>query len=121
MAGLSGAWYTGQNASVLGAAGPGFLVYNGRARPVDQNGGWLQLALTPPGRISLHLFGGFQNNSLSCAPYLPQDNRAYAANLYFRLAPNVILALEAARVRTDWAANSRVLQNHYDLALAYLF
>ena len=50
-----------------------------------------------------------------------QTNSSYAANLYYRLAPNVFLALEAAQVRTDWARGVTTLRNHYDLALAYFF
>ena len=39
----------------------------------------------------------------------------------YKLAPNVIAALEAAHTRTGYLPSLLRLNNHYDLALAYLF
>jgi hypothetical protein len=39
----------------------------------------------------------------------------------YKLAPNVLAALEAAQVRTEYLSSVLRLNNHYDLALAYLF
>jgi hypothetical protein len=71
-------------------------------------------------------------------------NSAGAANLMYRLSPNVLLSLEASQVRTDYlGTGNRInnhylsleasqvrtdylgtgnrINNHYDLAVAYLF
>jgi hypothetical protein len=39
----------------------------------------------------------------------------------YRLAPNVILSLEALQVRTNYIGSGIRLNNHYDLAVAYQF
>ena len=45
----------------------------------------------------------------------------YAGNLMYKLAPNVLAALEASQTRTEYLGSLLRLNNHYDLALAYLF
>ena len=45
----------------------------------------------------------------------------YGGNAYFRLAPNVLMGLEATQVRTMYIGQGVRINNHYDLALAYLF
>jgi hypothetical protein len=39
----------------------------------------------------------------------------------YKLAPNVVAALEASQTRTEYLGSLLRLNNHYDLALAYLF
>ena len=39
----------------------------------------------------------------------------------YKLAPNVVAALEASQARTEYLGSLLRLNNHYDLALAYLF
>jgi hypothetical protein len=46
---------------------------------------------------------------------------SYAGNAMYRLAPSVVLSLEAAKVRTSYFAGGNRHNNHYDLAVAYLF
>lgn len=120
---LSGALFGGQNAAGLGGLGPGFRVTpDGDAYAVNSRGGWLQLALFPTQRLSLHFFGGTQiNRRADLEGYYPQSNISFAGNAYYRLAPNVFLAFEAAQVRTTWTNGTTHLRNHYDLALAYMF
>ena len=120
---LSGAFFGGQNAAGLGGLGPGFRVTPaGDAYAVNSRGGWLQLALFPTQRLTLHFFGGAQVNRRSdLIGYYPQSNISVAANIYYRLAPNVFLAFEAAQARTTWTSGTTHLRNHYDLALAYMF
>jgi len=48
-------------------------------------------------------------------------NQAYGVNLIYRLAPNVLVSLETTQVRTSYLGSGNRLNNHYDLALAYLF
>jgi hypothetical protein len=45
----------------------------------------------------------------------------YGANLFYRLAPNVLLGAEVSQARTTYIDSKLRLNNHYDLALAYLF
>ncbi len=120
---LTGAFFAGENAAGLGGLGPGFRVTDdGDLYGVNSRGGWLQLALFPTQRLSFHFFGGTQANRHSdLAGYYPQSNIAFAGNVYYRLAPNVFLAFEAAQARTTWTNEKTHLRNHYDLALAYMF
>jgi hypothetical protein len=39
----------------------------------------------------------------------------------YKLAPNVIAAIELSQARTSYLTSGLRLNNHYDLALAYLF
>jgi hypothetical protein len=39
----------------------------------------------------------------------------------YKLAPNVLAALEASQTRMEYLGSLLRLNNHYDLALAYLF
>ena len=48
-------------------------------------------------------------------------NLAYGANFFYRLAPNVLVSIEASQVRTSYVGGAPQLNNHYDLGLAYLF
>lgn len=123
LAELTGAFFAGQNVAGLGGLGPGFRVTgDGDLYAVNSRGGWLQLALFPTRRLSFHLFGGTQANRRSdLNGYYPQSNVAFAGNVYYRLAPNVYLAFEAAQARTAWTNEKTHLRNHYDLALAYMF
>lgn len=120
---LTGAFFGGQNAAGLGGLGPGFRVTpDGDAYAVNSRGGWLQMALFPTQRLTLHFFGGAQvNRRADLMGYYPESNISFAGNAYYRLAPNVFLAFEAAQVRTAWTSGTTHLRNHYDLALAYMF
>jgi hypothetical protein len=48
-------------------------------------------------------------------------NLLFGGNAYFRLAPNVLMGIEASQVRTTYIGQGVRINNHYDLALAYLF
>jgi hypothetical protein len=45
----------------------------------------------------------------------------YGMNLFFRLAPNVLLGPEISQLRSSYIRQGTRINNHYDLALAYLF
>jgi hypothetical protein len=77
---------------------------------------------TPVRRLTLRGFGGIhddRNRDLFSGAV--GRNLAWGANLEYRLAPNVLAGLEAAQVRTSYLGGSTARNNHYDLALAYLF
>jgi len=73
-------------------------------------------------RVDAHFFTGQQdddNAQLGAGDI--GKNLVFGANLFFRIAPNVILAPEVSQLRTAYLARGTVINNHYDLALAYLF
>ncbi|HWB95736.1 MAG TPA: hypothetical protein VG672_03515, partial [Bryobacteraceae bacterium] len=122
---FTGAFYTGQNVAHLGTGGirQGFTVLGpGVARPVHGLGGWGQLTWLATPRLSFNLFAGRQDDrDRDLLPGRIGYNQSYGANFFDRLAPNVIMSLEASQVRTGYIGANLLLNNHYDLALAYLF
>jgi hypothetical protein len=120
---FSGAAFNGQDVGGLGAL-PGFTIlpYYDTVIPVHSHGEWAQIALFPAPRISFHIYAGEQSNRASDIAYDSiQRNFVYAGNIVYKLAPNVIAALEAAQLRTQYLGSLLRLNNHYDLALGYLF
>jgi hypothetical protein len=122
---LTGAFYTGENVAHLGngGIGQGFVVAGPQqVKPLHSQGGWAQLAWLPTERMTFHFFSGRQDER---NPELPPGqigiNLAYGANFFYRLAPNVIMSLETSQVRTSYIQMGRRLNNHYDLAFAYIF
>ena len=120
---LTGMFFEGQNAAGLGALRQGFTVFSGtRIVPVQVAGGWSQVSYLATKRLSFNIYGGQESDRKT--DLLSGDihrNLAYAGNLIYRLGPNVLVGLEASQVRTDFVRLPRRLNNHYDLALAYLF
>ena len=121
---LSGAFYTGQNVAPLGEGyAQGFgIQYGGYIRAVESRGGWGQLTIHTLPRLDFHLFTGQQDdNNHDLDTGLIAKNLLFGANLYYHLAPNVILAWETTQLRTTYLGQGMRINNHYDLALAYLF
>jgi len=120
---LTGAFYSGQNVTPLGAGyQQGYGIYYGHVEPVHGYGGWAQLTAHVAPRLDLHLFSGQQDdrNADLIAGRIAK-NLMYGGNLYYHLAPNVILGLETTQLRTTYLSQGIRINNHYDLALAYLF
>ena len=122
---VTGAYYTGQNVSHLGTGGigQGFdVVAEQNVKALRGKGGWTQLTIPATERLSFHFFGGIQDDR---NPELPTGqigkNLSYGANFFYRLAPNLVMSLEASQVRTDYINLGHRLNNHYDLGFAYLF
>ncbi len=120
---LSGTFYKGQNVAGLGALGNGFTVApNGTVHPVNSTGGWAQAAFPITSRLTFNLFSGLENDS---SPFLTAGslvhNWTYASNVMYHLGPNVVVSVEALQARTRSFVGATGSQNHYDLALAYLF
>jgi hypothetical protein len=89
---------------------------------VHATGGWGQLALHPTSRLTFNLFTGQQDDrNRDLLPGFIAKNLAWGANAMYRLGPNVMAALEASQIRTNYLGTGVRLVNHYDLALAYLF
>jgi hypothetical protein len=120
---FSGTVFKGQNVAGLGALGNGFTITpKGDVRPVNSAGGWAQAAFPITNRLTFNVFSGLENDH---SPFLTASNIVhnwtYAANLLYHLGPNVVVGLEALQMRTRSFAGVAGLQNHYDLALGYLF
>src|ERR1017187_6372973 len=118
---FSGVFYTGENVAHLGSGTKqGFAVYKHYAEAVGSRGGWGQLTLhTPLPRLDFHLFTGQvddANHDLTVGSI--GKNLLFGGNAYFRLAPNVLMGLEASQVRTMYLGQGVRINNHYDLALA---
>jgi hypothetical protein len=120
---ITGAFFKGENASGLGGLRQGFTVLpGGHVIPVHVTGSWGQFALFPARRISLHLYGGLESDRASdLLPNNVRRNLMYAGNLVYKLAPNILAAFEVSQNRTAYTVSGTRLNNHYDLALAYLF
>lgn len=120
---FSGAMFHGTDDSGLGGLRQGFTILaSGEAIAVHATGGWSQLSLFPARRVSLHIFGGEEANRPSdLLTNSVRRNLVYAANIVYKLAPNVLTAFESSQTRTDYISSGLRLNNHYDLALAYLF
>ena len=120
---FSGAFYKGHNVGMLGNGyGQGFFGYGRNLKPVDSIGGWGQFTVHVLPRVDLHLFSGQQddrNTQLGAGRI--GKNILYGGNVYFRLAPNVLLGLETTQLRTVYIGQGVRINNHYDLALAYSF
>jgi hypothetical protein len=120
---VSGTAFTGQNVSSLGALPNAFTVTpTGQIRPVDSSGGWTQISVPITNRLTLNVFSGLQSDAATnIEPGYTVRNLSYASNLMYRLGPNVLLSLEGMQSRLRSAAGATQLQNHYDLAVGYLF
>jgi hypothetical protein len=120
---LTGLAYSGSNIANLGTLRQGFTIFGpGNAIAIRSRGGWAQLALVPTDRLSFHFFTGQQddnNNDLRQRGF--SKNLAFAGNIFYRLAPNLLIAFEASQVRTTYLPGGVRRNNHYDLAFAYLF
>ena len=121
---FTGAFFSGQNVAPLGTGGAGggiLIPAYLRPQPVHAIGGWGQIAYRVTPRLSFHLFSGQQDNRESdVIAGQVGKNLSFGANLFYRIAPNVIVSFESSQVRTR-RTSTTVLNNHYDLALAYLF
>jgi hypothetical protein len=120
---FTGAFFKGENASGLGGLRQGFTVLpSGSVIPVHATGSWGQIALFPAPRLSMHFYGGLESDRASDLPAnSARRNLIYAGNLIYKLAPNVLAAFEVSQNRTAYTIAGKRLNNHYDLALAYLF
>jgi hypothetical protein len=119
---FTGAFFSGQNVAPLGGLEGYTILPSGAAIPVHSQGGWGQLTLLATPRLSFHFFSGLENGrTADLEAYAIGRNWLYGANFFYRLAPNVLLGAEVSQARTAYIDNSLRINNHYDLALAYLF
>jgi hypothetical protein len=97
-------------------------VYRTYGYAVPSTGGWGQLTLHTFPRLDFHFFTGqVDDENHDLAKGSIGKNLLFGGNAYFRIAPNVLMGLEASQVRTMYIGQGVRLNNHYDLSLAYLF
>lgn len=121
---ITGAFFSGQNVANLGtgAINQGYEIYGHYGKAIESKGGWAQLTLHAMRRVDLHFFSGQQDDrNRQLGPGDIGKNLSVGANLFFYIAPNVILAPEILQLRTTYLARGTVINNHYDLALGYRF
>lgn len=120
---ITGDFFRGQDVAGLGALGQGFKITGlGRAVPVHSVGGWSQFTYFATSRLTFHAYGGQQRDRAQDLNYDGiSRNFTYAGNLIYRLGPNVLGSIEASQTRTNYLNVGTRINNHYDLALAYLF
>lgn len=119
---FSGALFHGEDFAGLGALQGFEILPSDVAISVHSQGEWGQIALFPASRLSLHVYAGEQwNRAADLGPGSVTTNFVYAGNFIYKLAPNVLAAFEASQARTQYLGSALRLNNHYDLALAYLF
>jgi hypothetical protein len=120
---FTGAMFYGTNAAGLGGLRQGFTILpSGNVIPVHAIGAWSQLSLFPASRISLHILGGEEADRASdLISNSVRTNLVYSGNIVYKLATNVLTAIEVSQTRTDYITSGLRVNNHYDLALAYLF
>lgn len=119
---FKGLFFQGRNFASLGALGGLTQIANNKPDAIGGVGGWSELRFLPTQRLSFNLYGGQQddrNRNLLMGRI--GKNQAYAANVNYLFAPNVLGSFEAGQVRTTYLGIGNRLNNHYDLALAYLF
>ena len=120
---ITGAYFRGQDLAGLGALGQGFKITGPRsAVPVHSVGGWSQVAFFATSRLTFHAYGGQQRDREQDLGYGGiTRNFTYAGNAVYRLGPNVLGSVEVSQTRSNFLNIGNRLNNHYDLALAYLF
>ena len=121
---LTGVAFTGHNLTNLGTGGvnEGYALMGRNAIGIGAAGGWGQITLHALRRTDLHLFVGRQSYSSRVLDGNDVSmNLMFGANVFFRIAPNVLIGPEISQMRTTLFSQLVRINNHYDLALAYLF
>jgi len=120
---FSGMFFHGQNVATLGALPQGFVVTpSGSIIAVHSTGGWAQIRIPITPRLAFNVYGGQQDDRNADLGYgYIAKNQGYFSNLMYRFAPNVIVSLEGGQVRTNYIGLGNRVNDHYDLAVAYLF
>jgi hypothetical protein len=120
---FSGVFYSGTNVAHLGSGTrQGFAIVKGSPYAVASRGGWGQFTIHALPRLDLHFFTGQVDDANSdLVSGGIGKNLLFGANAFFRVAPSVLVGLEASQLRTVYLGQGVRINNHYDLALAYLF
>jgi hypothetical protein len=120
---FTGAYFHGENVANTGALSDSFTIVSPfEVVPVRSAGGWAQAAIFATPRLTFHFYGGEQRNRNEDLDGVGIGrNFVYAGNAVYRLGTNVLGSFEASQTRTLYLNAGIRINNHYDLALAYLF
>jgi hypothetical protein len=119
---ITGAYYHGQNLGTIGGGAGITLLPSDTLVGVHQNSGWVQTSFRLTPRLKLNGFAGEQSDrAADLLSGALRSNLAWGGNLMYHLAPNVIASFEALQLRTRYLNTGLRINDHYDLALAYLF
>jgi hypothetical protein len=119
---ITGLLFRGQNFANLGALGGITVTPQDQVLAVHGSGGWAQIRYLATPKLSFDFYGGQQDDRNRDLPAGGiGKNQYYATNVMYLLAPNVVAAFEVGQARTTYLGLGNRLNNHYDLALAYLF
>ena len=119
---FTGAFFSGQNVAPVGGLEGFTILPGGVAIPIHSKGGWSQLTLLATSRLSFHIFSGLEDGrTADLGNYAIGRNWLFGANMFYRLAPNVLAGAEVSQARTNYTDSRLRTNNHYDLAVAYLF
>jgi len=119
---LSGIIFTGENLHHFGSFRQGWVVTPQGVHGVHSRGGWAQVSVPFTQRVSLNLMAGtMDDRDRDLLSTMIGSNRTGAANVMFRIAPNVLLSIEAMQIRTNYLTGGTVRNPRYDLSLAYQF
>src|SRR5579872_1015726 len=120
---FSGMVFHGENDAGVGGLRQGFTIFgDDTVVAVGATGGWSQFSYLATKRLSFSLYGGEESDRGSdLLTGEIRRNLTYAGNAIYRLGSNVLLGFEASQVRTNYFLTDHRLNNHYDVAVAYLF
>jgi hypothetical protein len=119
---FTGSFFNGQNTGVIGGLRQGVGVFDGQARAVQATGGWAQVKIRIAPRLTMNLYGGEEDDrNADLQSGQIGRNLGYAGNLQYRLGTNILTGFEASEVRTTYLGLGTRINQHYDLAIAYLF
>jgi hypothetical protein len=119
---ITGAFYRGQNLSSIGGGSGITLLSNGALTGIHQTSGWVQSSFRLTPRLKLNGFAGEQSDRPSDLMNAAlRSNLAWGGNLMFHIASNVVASFEAMQLRTKYMNTGLRVNDHYDLAIAYLF
>lgn len=119
---VSGTILTGQNFANLGGIGPGAQRIGTVLVPVHGSAGWAQLSFPVTSRLTFDIYSGRQvNRGRDLTAYQIARTFDIAGNILYRLAPNIVLGVEAARDNAEYLKGTEVIGNRIDATVAYLF
>lgn len=120
---LSGLFWSGENVHHFGALRQGLTLFpDGRLTTVKAKGGWAQATVPFTNRVSLNLFAGVHDDkNRDLLPTAIGANHTGGVNLMMRIAPNLLLSVEALQTRTRFLTPGPRKNNRYDLSVVYLF
>jgi hypothetical protein len=119
---FSGMFFDGKNVAGLGSLRQGYSFFGDTIAPIHAAGGWAQISIPFTPRLTFNAYSGEEaDRARDLQSGAIRRNLVTAGNLFYRFGPNVLGSFEISQTRTAYIWIGNRLNNHYDLALAYLF